>query len=303
MRIGISGGTGLIGSLLALRLRAEGYQVRLFSRSGKLPYRLQRTSEWDVRIGPLPTRIDLEGVDVLINLAGEPIAGTRWTEEYKEKIRTSRVDYTRDLVSILSSLGEAGPKALFNASAIGIYGSFESSTPPFDESTPAAQDELGNLCQAWEKEAMEAEKSGIRTVLLRTGVVLSTEGGALAAMLPAFRLFAGGPIGSGNQILSWIHIEDLLSIVLFLLKRPEAVGPFNLVSPEPISNEQFSKVLGRTLNRPSFTRIPTFALKLAFGDGAQVATHGQRVIPKRLVDLGYKFRYPNLEAALRSLLG
>ncbi|TGK62251.1 TIGR01777 family protein [Leptospira wolffii] len=303
MLIGITGGTGLIGSMLAIRLKAEGYKVRLFSRSGKLPQRLQRISEWDVRIGSLPTRADLENVDVLINLAGEPIAGVRWTPEYKQRIRSSRVDFTRDLVGRLSSLGEFGPKALFNASAIGIYGSFETATPPFDEDSPAAEDELGELCRSWEEEALEAEKAGIRTVLLRTGVVLTTEGGALAAMLPAFRLFAGGPIGSGNQILSWVHIEDQLSAILFLLKREESRGAYNIVSPEPLSNDQFSKVLGKVLGRPAFTRIPPFALSLAFGEGAMVATHGQRVVPKRLLEMGYKFRYPNLETALKNLLG
>ncbi|TGK12073.1 TIGR01777 family protein [Leptospira fletcheri] len=303
MRIGISGGTGLIGSLLALRLKAEGHKVRIFSRSGKLPYRLQRSSEWDVRIGNGPSPADLSGLDVLINFAGEPIAGVRWTDEVRQKIRTSRIESTRTIVDRISALGDSGPKALFNASAVGIYGSYESSTPPFTESTPPAEDELGRLCSDWEAEALRAESFGIRTVLLRTGVVLSTEGGALATMLPAFRLFAGGPIGSGHQILSWIHIEDQLAAILFLLRREEAKGAFNLVSPEPVSNEQFSKTLGQVLNRPSFTRVPAFALKLAFGDGALVATHGQRVLPKRLSDLGYKFRYPNLEGALRSLLG
>ncbi len=303
MLIGIAGGTGLIGSMLAIRLKAEGYRVRLFSRSGKLPKRLQRISEWDVRIGSLPTRADLENVNVIINLAGEPIAGVRWTPEYKQKIRTSRVDFTRDLVNRLSSLSEFGPRVLFNASAIGIYGSFDTPTPPFDETSPAANDELGELCKAWEEEALEAEKAGIRTVLLRTGVVLTTEGGALASMLPAFKFFAGGPIGSGHQILSWVHIEDQLSAILFLLKREESRGAYNIVSPEPLSNEQFSKVLGKVLSRPAFTRVPSFALSLAFGEGAQVATHGQRVVPKRLLEMGYKFRYPNLESSLRNLLG
>ncbi|TGL60690.1 TIGR01777 family oxidoreductase [Leptospira sarikeiensis] len=301
MLIGITGGTGLIGSMLAIRLKAEGYRVRIFSRSGKLPPRLQRISEWDVRIGSLPTRADLEGVNVLINLAGEPIA-VRWTPEYKQKIRSSRVDFTRDLVARLSSLGEFAPKTLFNSSAIGIYGSYESGTPPFDEDSPAAEDELGSLCKDWEEEALEAEKVGIRTVLLRTGVVLTTEGGALSSMLPAFKLFAGGPIASGNQVLSWIHIEDQLSAILFLLRKEQARGAYNLVSPEPLSNEQFSKVLAKTLGRPAFTRMPAFAVSLAMGEGSIVATHGQRVVPRRLQELGYKFRYPNLETALRNLL-
>lgn len=303
MLIGITGGTGLIGSMLAIRLKAEGYKVRLFSRSGKLPPRLQRISEWDVRIGSLPTRADLENVDVVINLAGEPIAGVRWTPEYKQRIRSSRVDFTRDLVARLMSLGEYAPKALFNASAIGIYGSYDTATPTFDEDSPAAEDELGELCKSWEEEALEAQKAGVRTVLLRTGVVLTTEGGALATLLPAFKLFAGGPIASGQQILSWVHIEDQLSAILFLLKREEAKGAFNIVSPEPLSNEQFSKAIGKALGRPAFARVPSFALSLAFGEGAQVATHGQRVVPKRLLELGYKFRYPSIEAALRNLLG
>ncbi|TGK06800.1 TIGR01777 family protein [Leptospira semungkisensis] len=303
MLIGIAGGTGLIGSMLAIRLKAEGHRVRIFSRSGKLPPRLQRISEWDVRIGTLPTRADLEGVEGVINLAGEPIAGVRWTPEYKQRIRSSRVDFTRDLVGRLSAMGEFGPKFLFNASAVGIYGSFDTATPPFDEDSAPAEDELGVLCKDWEEEAMEAEKAGVRTVLLRTGVVLTTEGGALASMLPAFKLFAGGPIGSGNQVLSWVHIEDQLSAILFLLRKEEARGPFNIVSPEPLSNEQFSKTLGKTLGRPAFTRMPSFALSLALGEGSIVATHGQRVVPKRLLELGYKFRYPNLEGALRNLLG
>ncbi|TGK09846.1 TIGR01777 family protein [Leptospira selangorensis] len=303
MLIGITGGTGLIGSMLAIRLKAEGHRVRIFSRSGKLPPRLQRISEWDVRIGSLPTRADLEGVDVLINLAGEPIAGVRWTPEYKQRIRSSRVDFTKDLVARLISMGEFAPKTFFNSSAIGIYGSYDAGTPPFDEDSPIADDELGSLCKDWEEEALEAQQAGIRTILLRTGVVLTTEGGALATMLPAFKLFAGGPIGSGNQILSWIHIEDQLSAIMFLIRKEEAKGAFNLVSPEPLSNEQFSKVLAKTLGRPSFTRVPSFALSLALGEGAIVATHGQRVVPKRLQELGYKFRYPNLESALRNLLG
>ncbi|PJZ71424.1 TIGR01777 family protein [Leptospira perolatii] len=303
MLIGITGGTGLIGSLLALRLRAEGYDVRIFSRSGKLPSRLMRMSEWDVRLGSIPSKIDLEGVKVLINLVGAPVVGARWTPEYKEVIRSSRVDYTRELVDVLAELGSKGPKTLMNASGIGYYGGFESATPPFSESSPAGSDWLATLCQDWESEARKAESIGIRTVLLRTGIVLTTEGGALSAMLPAFRLFAGGPLGTGNQVMSWIHIEDQLSIILYLLKREEAKGAFNLASPEAVSNYDFSKALGKILNRPSIFKVPSFILNTVLGEGAFVATHGQRVIPKHIMEFGYKFRYPNLEGALRSLLG
>ncbi|EMN91181.1 TIGR01777 family protein [Leptospira weilii str. UI 13098] len=252
--------------------------------------------------GDFPKPERLEGLDGIVNLAGAPIVGVRWTRKVKEEIRSSRVNYTENLVSSVSKIVGTPPKVFIQGSAIGYYGFFENGTVNFSEDSAPGTDYLASLCVDWETASEPLSKLGIRLVRIRTGVVLSLYGGALGSMLSPFRLGLGGPIGSGRQIFSWIHIEDMVGAIVHLLENSNLSGAFNLVALNPVSNEIFSKTLANILKRPAFFRVPETILKVLYRDGADVILKGQKVIPEKLQKSGFSFLYPRLDLALRDLL-
>ncbi len=301
MKIVIVGGTGLIGRTLAADLLGAGHQVRVLSRGGKrsadLPPAVQIT-QWDAEnvdaLKPL-----LDGVDAVVQLAGAGIGDGRWTADRKRLIRDSRVRSSGAIaVAIVSG---ASPRVLVQGSAVGYYGA--RGDEEIDEGSAAGDDFLSHTCQAWEEASAAVETSGVRRAIARTGVVLSVDGGALPRMALPFKLFAGGPAGGGRQWLPWIHLADEVAALRFLIESDEARGPFNLTSPNPLTNKEFSRVLGRVLRRPSFLPAPAFALKLALGEMSTLVLDGQRALPSRLGDLGFAFHYPDAESALRQLYG
>jgi uncharacterized protein (TIGR01777 family) len=295
MRVAVSGITGLIATALRESLAADGHEVLALTRLATLPP--LKAVTWDVDRGRFDASA-LEGIDAVVHLAGEPIA-QRWNEARKKVIRESRVQSTRLLVEGLKSL-KTRPKVFVCASAIGFYG--DRGDEELVESSPPGEGFLPETCQAWERAAMEAMGLGIRTAVLRTGIVLSTRGGALKKMLLPFRLGAGGPLGSGDQWMSWIHIDDHVGAVRFLLDEDDLMGAVNATAPNPVRNRDFGTALGRALRRPAFMPTPAFALKLAFGDMASLLLEGQRVLPKKLLETGYRFRFPELGPALEDLL-
>jgi uncharacterized protein len=255
---------------------------------------------WDPPREPAPAGA-LAGQDAIVHLAGENIA-QRWSEKAKQAIRESRVDGTRRLVQGLGALADGErPSVLVSGSAIGYYGAH--GDEPIDEEAPAGSDFLAHTCSEWEAEARAAEPYGVRVATIRTGVVLDRDGGALAKMLPPFKLGIGGPVAGGHQYISWIHPEDLVGIVLATIDGEQWHGPINATAPEPQRNLDFSKALGRALHRPALLPIPRAALELLYGEMAQIVTTGARVLPAKALVLGYEFRYPKLDSALRAALG
>ena len=249
---------------------------------------------------PAPAQA-LAGRDAIVHLAGENIA-QRWSAAAKQSIRDSRVTGTRQLVQGIGELAEAErPRVLVSGSAIGYYGAH--GDEPIDEDVPAGSDFLAQTCQAWEAEADAATSYGLRVAKVRTGVVLDREGGALAKMLPPFKLGVGGPVAGGRQYISWVHPDDLVGIVLASIDGQQWQGAINATAPEPQRNGDFSKALGRALNRPSFLPVPGAALRLLYGEMAEIVTTGARVLPAKALVLGYRFRYPKLDEALSAALG
>ncbi len=279
MRIGIIGASGFIGRHLSATLRARGDDV--IAASARDPRAAAST---------------VAGCDVLVNLAGEPIA-QRWSPAVKERLRASRVDATRAILDALGEL-ERRPTAYVAASAVGYYGHSETAT--FDETSAAGTDFLGSLCAQWEAAARRARELGMRVAIVRTGIVLGTDGGALQQMLTPFRLGAGGVIGSGRQWMSWIHLDDLVRVYLAAIDGAE--GVMNATAPIPVTNAEFTRTLGAVLHRWTIFPVPVFALRLLFGEGADILICGQRVLPKRTQELGFRFRFEGLEDALRELL-
>ena len=255
--------------------------------------------KWDALGGP-PRPEALEGADAVVHLSGEPIASGRWTEERKRKILESRIHGTQNLLHALSQCDET-PKVLISGSATGFYGARGDEI--LDEESPPGQGFPADVAMQWEREAQKAQAHNVRVVLLRTGIVLSAQGGALPRMSLPFRMFVGGPLGSGRQWVSWIHIQDEVEIIRLALSDERVEGPINLTAPQPVTNREFSSQLGRVLKCPSLLPVPAFALRLLLGEMAQaLLLEGQRVLPRQLQALGYSFRYPGLEAALRNLL-
>lgn len=276
MRVVVAGASGLIGTELTRALQARGDEVVRLPRF--------RTAPWSV-----------DGADAVVNLAGANVAGKRWSESYKKQILDSRVETTRALAEA-TNRALIKPRVLVNASAVGYYGG--RGDEPMDESGSAGADFLAGVVQAWEAEAREAM---VRSVQLRTGVVLTPKGGALQQMLPPFKAFVGGPIGSGRQWVPWIHIADEVSAILFCIDR-DLSGPVNLVAPGVVTMKDFAAALGRALHRPSLFNVPGGPLKLILGEFAAVLLEGQRAVPKKLVEAGFQFRFPDLDSALRDLL-
>ncbi len=300
MRILIAGGSGFIGRAMT-HAWTDHHTVRVLTRNPerarkRLPEGVEPIA-WDgATLGDWAQA--LAESEVLVNLSGESVA-QRWTPAVKERLRQSRVVPTRLLVDALRQVSTR-PHTLLQASAIGIYDQDPASTAT--EDSPLGTGFLAELGQAWEESARPATQLGVRVCWLRIGVVLGEGGGALERMLTPFKLGAGGPIGSGKQWLSWVHLEDVVSASEFLMERSELAGAFNLTAPNPVTMDEFARTLGRILLRPTLFRVPTFALKLAMGEAAEMLLQGSRVLPKRLLEAGYQFRYPTLEEALRTVL-
>ena len=293
----ITGASGFVGQALLPALKLEGYDVVAVSR------KVRDTASGVRWVLGDPVTVDdwqkeVDGAFGLINLAGEPIIGKRWTPEQKQALRDSRVVTTQNLVTAIAQARQK-PSVLVSASAIGLYPKNEETE--LDETSRPADDFLGKLCQEWEDAAKVAEVHGVRTVLLRIGVVLGRNGGALERMLPVFKWGLGGPLGSGNQWFSWVHLADVVGLILWALASGQVQGPVNAVAPNPVRMKDFASTLGKVLNRPAFLPAPSFALNLVLGESAQVVLDGQRVLPKAALQQGYTFRFPELEAALRDL--
>ena len=297
MKVLISGGSGLVGGALTGALRADGHTVRYLVRPGG------KAAPGDVQWNPLSALVDvpaMEGFDAVVNLNGASIADGRWTSKRKTILRGSRVDSTRVLVDALSHLKQP-PRVFVCASATGYYGNRGDEV--LTETSGYGNDFLAMLCRAWEGEAARASSSGIRTVIARFGIVLSAEGGALSRMLTPFRLGAGGRLGSGRQWMSWIALEDAVKVLRAAIDDARWNGALNLVSPEPVRNSDFTRVLASVLHRPAICPAPAFALRLALGEMADaLLLSSQRVLPECLRQYGYAFRYENLEAALHAVL-
>lgn len=302
MRVTVTGATGLIGSTLVRALLEGGDEVTVLSRKPETAGRRLagvRVQAWDPNAEAAPLA-GLSGRDAVVHLAGEPLA-QRWTASAKRKIRDSRANGTRNLVEGLRACAEGQrPRTLVSGSAIGWYGPHEDE--PIDEDAPAGAGFLAQVCAAWEAQAVEAQALGMRVVRLRTGVVLDPRGGALGKMLTPFRLSVGGPVAGGEQYISWVHIDDLVGIVLTALRDERWSGPVNATAPQPATNREFSKALGRALKRPAALPVPGLALQLLYGEMAETVTTGARVLPAKALVLGYEFRHPELEEALRAAL-
>ncbi len=301
MNIILAGGTGLIGKELLNQLIEKKHTVTLLKRNSKdisSPSPFMRVEIWDGKnLGNWVTAFD--DADAVINLSGEPIAAKRWTSSQKEKILSSRIDSTRAIVSAIKE-SKKKPTVLVNASAVGYYGNVESGD--VTELHEKGKGFLADVCARWEDEALQAEQLGVRVALLRTGIVLHKEGGALQKMLPPFKYFVGGKLGNGNQWFPWIHFDDEIQIILFAMEHNTITGAVNLASPNPITNKDFSSALGKTIHRPSIFPVPAYILKMMLGEMSEMLLGGQKVIPEKLLRAGYKFSYPNLTAALNSLL-
>lgn len=301
MKIVIAGGTGFIGSHLCRTLIKLQHEVTVLSRnitraSKTLPSSVA-VVEWDAKSAKILGQT-LNATDAVVNVMGEPIADSRWTETRKQLLLSSRIDTTRTLVEALR-LTPQKPRTLINASGIGFYGPQERQS--LTESSSHGNGFLSDLCVAWEKAAKRAEEFGVRVVLPRIGMVLGKTGGALPKMLLPFRLFVGGPVLPGTQQISWIHQKDLSELIVWLLGKPEISGPVNAVAPETVTMKEFCKTLGKALNRPSWFPVPEFVLKLAFGEMATLMTTGQEVRPSVAEQNGFNFAYPKLDMALQSL--
>jgi hypothetical protein len=300
MHVTLTGATGLIGSRIVAALRARGDTVTVLSRD---PGRARSTlgdveaHAWQSLDEPAPAAA-LAGRDGVVHLAGENIA-QRWNDDARRAIQQSREVGTRNLVAGLRS-AEPRPRVLVSASAVGYYG--PRGDERLTEDAPPGDDFLAHVCVAWEREAQAARELGLRVVNLRNGVVLDSGGGALAKMLPFFRLGIGGPVAGGNQYLSWIHADDVAGLYLAALDDDAWDGAFNAAAPEPATNRDFSRALGRALRRPAFAPVPGLAVRVLYGDMAEIVTEGQRAVPARALERGYAFRHTDLEAALRDAL-
>jgi uncharacterized protein (TIGR01777 family) len=277
MRITITGASGLIGTRLTRALQERGDEVT--------PLSLRRDKDLTAK---------LAGRDAVVHLAGENVA-QRWTDDARARIEDSRVQGTRRLVAAIEE-ADPRPQALISASAVGYYGIHGDER--LDEDAPPGDDFLAQVCLAWEREAQQAERLGLRVVRVRTGVLLDKDGGALAKMLLPFKLGAGGPVAGGRQYMPWIHIDDVVGIYVAAIDHDWS-GPVNATAPDPVTNREFGKALGRALKRPAVAPIPAFAIKALYGQMAQIVTEGQRAVPTRTLALGYEFRYRDLDAALR----
>ncbi|MDP5134676.1 TIGR01777 family oxidoreductase [Rheinheimera baltica] len=296
MHILLTGGTGLIGSALVAQWQQQ-HKLTVLSRSAE---KAQRRLGTNVKVISTLTDVDFNTVDVVVNLAGEPIVGKRWTAAQKLVLCNSRWHCTEQIVLAIKAASKP-PKLLISGSAIGVYGAQQSQCISEDYSH-YHNDFAHQLCQRWETLALEAESPSTRVCILRTGIVLAKAGGALSKMLPAFKLGLGGRIGSGEQYMSWIHMRDMLRLIDFLLLHPTLQGTFNATAPTPVTNSAFSQSLAEVLHRPTLLPMPAIILKFAMGEMADLLLTGQRVIPANLSKAGFEFTFPTLTPALQELL-
>jgi uncharacterized protein (TIGR01777 family) len=300
VKVTVSGATGLIGSRLVERLKGRGADVTVLSRN---PERAKEALgvdavAWRTEEEPAPAAA-LAGRDGVVHLAGEPVA-QRWSGGATQRIRESRAVGTRNMVA---GLREADPRpgVLVSSSGVGYYG--PRGDEPVDESMPPGDDFLAHVSKAWEDAAIEAEQLGVRVVRLRTGVVLDKQGGALKKMLPPFKAGVGGPVAGGRHYMPWIHLDDMVGMIITALDDPRWSGAMNASAPKPVTNAEFSKALGRALRRPAVVPVPAIALRLLYGDMSEIVTSGQRAVPARALELGYSFEHPDLDEAMRSAVG
>jgi uncharacterized protein len=301
MRVTLTGATGRIGARLVRELTGRGDEVTVLSRDpGRAQSRLGgvQAHAWDPGAGPAPPGA-LAGRDTIVHLAGEDVA-QRWSAESKRRILDSRERGTRNLVEGIRA-AEPRPAALVSASGVNWYGPRGDERLAEDE--PAGEDFLARVCQVWEREAANAQELGLRVARIRTGVSLDPGAGALRKMLLPFRLGVGGPVAGGRQYMSWIHIDDVIGIYLRAIDDAAWTGPVNATAPEPVTNRAFSKALGRALRRPAIAPVPGFAVRVLFGEMAEIVVTGQRAVPRRALELGYEFRHADLDEALRAALG
>ncbi|MEO8891640.1 MAG: TIGR01777 family oxidoreductase [Coleofasciculaceae cyanobacterium] len=300
MKVAITGATGFVGSRLVEQLQAKGHQPLILTRNRDAA--LKAFPNLEV-VAYTPTASGswqdvISGCDAVVHLAGEPIAESRWTANQKQEIINSRQLGTQKIVEAMKKANPK-PRVLVNASAIGFYGTSETAT--FDENSASGNDFLAEVCQKWEAEAEKVKDAGVRLVIIRLGIVLG-DGGALAKMIPAFKLFAGGPLGTGKQWFSWIHRDDLVNLIIEAITRSDLEGVLNATAPNPVRMSEFCQTLGAVLNRPSWLPVPGFALEALLGEGAQVVLEGQQVLPKRTINCGFNYQYPTLEPALAEIL-
>lgn len=301
-RVVLVGATGLIGKRLAEHLLQRGYELVVFSRDPikarrKTPGAAEYIAWTAAEHGEWSRAID--GAYAVINLAGAPIFGKRWTASYRTELWDSRVVGTRGLVNAVAAASNK-PLVFIGGSAVGYYGFCDDTK--LDEQAGPGADFLARLCAAWEAESLRAENYGVRTVLLRTGIVLDPKEGALQQMMLPFRFFAGGPILPGSQWLSWIHVDDEVGLIRMALEDKRVHGPINITAPQPVTNRAFSRLLGKVMRRPSWLPVPGFVLRIVFGQLASILVAGQRAIPAKAESLGYQFLYPDVEQALRQIL-
>lgn len=300
MKVLVTGATGLIGQSLCQTLTGEGHTVVALSRSPSTGKRLAARAvyAWEPDAGPPPPQA-FDGVEAVVHLAGESIAARRWTDEQKRRIRDSRIIGTRNLVDGMIGAGPH-PSVFVSSSAVGFYGNRGDEI--LDENSSPGVGFLPEVCKGWEAEALRAEAAGVRVGLIRTGVVLSSRGGALAKMLPPFKLGVAGPLGGGRQWFPWIHVDDIVGIFREAILSSKLRGAVNGAAPGIVTNREFTRQLADLLHRPAFIPVPEFALRLLMGEMAQIVLDSMRVVPKAASDAGYRFKYPDLQQALRELL-
>ncbi len=298
-KVVVAGGSGFLGSPLVDRLSMEGYEIALLSRTPRKESRRGvRVVPWNAReIGAWHREVN--GAGAIINLAGEPMDAGRWTARQKNRILTSRVDATRAIVDAIRA-AETKPTVLINASGVGYYGDVPEKE--MREEERAGKGFVAETCARWEEEAWKGETLGVRVAVMRMAVVLGEDGGALVRMLLPFRLFLGGPLGSGIQWFPWVHRDDAIGAMMHALQTPEVGGPINVAAPEPVTMRQFCLALGNVMHRPSWLRVPAPALRLIIGEMADMVLTGQKVIPRKLLASGYKFRYSNVLEALEAVI-
>jgi uncharacterized protein len=300
MKVVVTGATGLVGKVLVRQLLEAGDEVIVLTRNptkanlilgNKCHYH-----QW-INTQELPPSEALEGAEAVINLMGETIS-ERWSEQHKKRVYDSRVIGTRRLVEAIEKCSNK-PNVLVSTSAVGIYGN--RGTEDITESSSLADDFLARVCKDWETEANKASAIGLRVAIIRVGVVLGRGGGALAKMLPIFKLGGGGPVGSGAQMMSWVHVEDVAAMFIEGARNKSLSGAFNGTAPAPVSNAEFSKTLGKVLHRPAFMPAPAFAMKIAFGEMSQILLEGAKVLPSRFMQQNFPFRFPQLTSALENV--
>lgn len=296
MKIAIAGSSGLVGSALIPILQSDGSQITRLVRSSPKPGEI----EWHPNQDKV-SALSLEGFEAIINLAGENIAGGRWTDDQKRKIRDSRMNGTHLLSEAIAQM-KSKPRVFICASATGIYGDRDDET--LDEQSESGGGFLAGVCREWEQATQPASKAAVRVVNLRMGPILAREGGMLSKLLTPFKMGMGGKVGSGKQYISWVALDDAVNAIKLAIDDESIHGPINIVSPNPVTNEEFTKTLGHVLNRPTALAMPAFAARLAFGEMAdEMLLASQRVLPKRLTQAGFQFQYPTLENAMRKYIG